>query len=133
METEYDYFGYPVFNPSKPGFKVLGTQQMVEKAQEPSNIIWENLGIPTKVKNRRKIAVSIIIIVFLICILGCVGYVKILSARTRLRYPLINNCDKIEKQFKNKDEWLGFAIKDKQATMIFQGYGHYQCYCEKFS
>jgi hypothetical protein len=27
METECDYFGYPVFNPSKPGFKVLGYQQ----------------------------------------------------------------------------------------------------------
>jgi hypothetical protein len=97
----------------------------VERAQEPSNVIWENLGIPTKVKNQRKVAVSVIVFVILICILGCVGYVKILSARTRLRYPLINNCDKIELQFKNKDEWLKFAIKDKQATMVFQGYGHY--------
>jgi len=45
----------------------------------------------------------------------------------------MNNCEKIAPRFTDKEEFLKYAIEDKQQTLAFQGYGHYQCYCELYS
>ena len=80
MSCETDFLGYPVFNPSEPGFKLLDQEQVIKEAHEPSNIIWENLEIPQSVRNRRKIGAFLMVCIILFIILAGVGYVKVLSA-----------------------------------------------------
>ena len=43
------------------GFTLFGEEQEVQAAFEPSNIIWENLEIPVKTRNRNKCRVLLII------------------------------------------------------------------------
>ena len=55
------------------GFTLFGEEQEVQCAYEPSNIIWENLEIPVKTRNRNKCRVLLIICFMLLIILLAVA------------------------------------------------------------
>jgi len=59
------------------GFTLFGEEQEVVAAFEPSNIIWENLEIPVKTRNRNKCIVLFIVGFLLLFILLAVAYLKI--------------------------------------------------------
>ncbi len=46
MESTKNFYGEPIYNESGHGFKLFDEEQEVYAANEPSNIIWENLEIP---------------------------------------------------------------------------------------
>ena len=104
METTKDSFGYPIYrsasksestDPTVPknGFTLFGEEQEVAAAFEPSNIIWENLEIPVKTRNRNKCKVFLIVSFLLLIILLAVAYLKVLATKEKLKYPQSYECE----------------------------------------
>jgi len=110
FETKETAFGYPIYrkdmkkeaslpkvavdeeskvklDESEDGFTLFGEEQAVQAAFEPSNIIWENLEIPIKTRNRNKCIVLFIVSFLLLFILVAVAALKVWATQYSLKYP----------------------------------------------
>jgi len=104
FETKETAFGYPIYRKDmkkdtlplkvavdeeskvkedecEDGFTLFGEEQAVQAAFEPSNIIWENLEIPVKTRNRNKCIVLFIISFLLLIILVAVAAMKVWATK----------------------------------------------------
>lgn len=83
------------------GFKLFDDLEDLEvmAAHEPSNIIWENLEIDSKQRNKNKCKAFIIIGVMLIVILCGVIYLKVIGSAANQKYPKSHDCSVIEEEF----------------------------------
>jgi len=81
------------------GFTLFGEEQEVQCAYEPSNIIWENLEIPVKTRNRNKCRVLLIICFMLLIILLAVASLKVWATNYALKYPKAYECEQYTTQF----------------------------------
>ena len=108
-------------------------------AYEPSNIIWEDVGVDHSQMTKNKIKTFCIIAFLLIVILVIVAYLNILSTKTKLRYPTSTNCESIMAEFTDaaskvdETRFKYFALKDRKQTLQGKGYGQFQCFCTKYS
>lgn len=99
MGCEKDLFGSPVYNPSGNGLRLLGEEQEVFEASEPSDIIWENLEIPQARLNCNICLAAFVNLVVLAVILAGVIVLKTYSTASAKQFPISNNCNVISKQF----------------------------------
>ena len=70
-----------------------GKQMGIKRAEDPSDIIWENLGTPVIQRMIRKSVTTILLIVLLLMTYFIVAYAIEQSERNSTDWPFIINCD----------------------------------------
>ena len=102
----------------KPHFEhLLGDKLEIEPATEPTDIIWENRHLTNKIRRRRNICVSIVILLML-CASGSVIFVlSTKNRRLKMMYPL-TDCVAPEAKYiganskSNFKEWQTDAVNE---------------------
>ena len=74
----------------------LKEQIKIQAAPEPSNILWENIHVISKVKNRRYCAVTLIIAFLLMGMFVLFTLLDVISVRNLMRYPSSTDCNAIK-------------------------------------
>lgn len=74
----------------------LKEQIRIQAAPEPSNILWENINVISKVKNRRYCFVSMIIAVLLLGMFVLFTLLDVISVKNLMRYPSSTDCTAIK-------------------------------------
>lgn len=76
---------------------IFGQPVQFREATEPSNIIWENLEVTKATQKKRKVKVSIAILMFIVaCFFLFVG-LKATSGKNKQKYPVRVECDELVK------------------------------------
>ena len=90
----------------------------VEPAPEPSNIIWENRHITSKVQFRNKIFVGIGVFCLLALAFALFTFCKIAVVNTQKKYPPTFDCSDIDAMFgTDLDAYKTYAEIDKEYTI----------------
>ena len=103
MGCTKDLFEFPVYNPSGSSLRLLGEEQEVFEASEPSDIIWENLEISVPRLNCNIFFAAFGNLAVLAVILLGVIVLKTYSTASAKQFPISNNCDVIDGRFASEE------------------------------
>ena len=115
MTTGRSYTGKPIRNKSAAGFTLFGELQEVQAAEEPSNIIWENLhNTNARLICSRALNFLLVAIVLVATLVG-MAYLRMHVAIAAKRYPDATQCDDIAEVFEGRDLlFREYAERDKE-------------------
>jgi len=110
---------------------------VLEAAPEPSNIVWENLGVTVNERRKRKCIAFICIFIFIACTFLLFTVMKSFSGVNNLKYPPRTDCENINQLFSEdaagKELYETLATYDKDFAMEKSANGQYKCFCEKYT
>ena len=112
--------------------KLIDETLTIEKATEPTNLIWENQQISDWQMIKNQVYILTFIICFLILVLFFFSFLKSIASKLLLTYPPGMNCVSINQLFSGKKQYKQYADYDREPTIDGKGTGVYQCYCEKY-
>lgn len=126
FETEYNLYGWPILlenkgKNAKTCLKILEVKVECKEAPEPSNIIWENLQDDHVMMLKKKIAIYIFLLLFIIFMIYVFVQFRTYLAQYFKAFPPTLNCD----QFDKKEINPVLASLDKASTLIGTGHGIY--------
>lgn len=128
FESERNFFDYPIFK--NKALEIFGQKMEVVAAPEPSNLIYENFSISTKERNKNKIKIFSIIVVFFAAIFTLFSFLKHNVANSMKKYPPNIDCEVFDKI--PMPIFIFLALEDKPHALQERGNGLYMCYCKKF-
>jgi hypothetical protein len=97
----------------------------LQRAPEPSNILWENLHVSRPQRIVRTIVVAIVIFLLLLGMFALFTALEVISVKNIGRYPPTTNCANIDAMFTNNATYEAFALTDRPFTDYQQGTGIY--------
>ena len=103
------------------------------RAPEPSNVIWENHGIPDLQVQIRQLVVFILIGLILVVMYGGFTIVGTHAFESESLYPRLQDCKSLEQRYGDYQVFRKYALKDKEYTLKGHGLGIYQCFCQKIN
>lgn len=133
VETSKNLVGQVKQNPSGRKLEFLGKLLEVQAAQEPSDIIWENLEVEADQKTKNKVKVYGTLAIIFIIIFLLFLQIKEQSTSAGKMFPPQTDCRNQGNMFQDQKEWESFAAIDKKHALNSEGLLIYHCYCQKYS
>lgn len=126
FETQegFDRCEYWLFNKTREGkknkhfieTKLQGHKAAVASANEPTDIIWENLQFTKMFMRKCQCKVFVIILLVVICIFLLFTALKSTAGKNKTKYPQSINCSVLTASY-TTDQLRHFAELDKEATL----------------
>mmetsp|Transcript_22211 Transcript_22211/g.37626 ORF Transcript_22211/g.37626 Transcript_22211/m.37626 type:complete len:1954 (-) Transcript_22211:181-6042(-) len=119
---------------------IQGKQMSIKRAEDPTDILWENLGTPVMYRLIRRSITTLLLIVLLLMTYFIVAYAIETSERNSTDWPFIIACDEFVVSLDKNDNSTDFNVITYEKTLRdhkWQYYnntsgrqGYVNCYCQ---